>query len=76
MIISHVEWFSVPLVFARFCCQGDRAEEPGPPCGGGQRVLRDAGSVLPAPADARCGHQRPRNGEAEPGGHLEVIHAP
>lgn len=62
--------------FVCFCPSGDGAEEPGQPRGGGERVLRDAGPLLPAPPDAGRGHQRPRDGEAEPGGHLEVPTSP
>lgn len=51
---------------------GDGAEEPGQSRRGGQRLLRNVGPVLPAAADPRRGYQRPRDGQAELGGHLEV----
>lgn len=56
-----------------FCSQGDGAEEPGQSRGGGERVLRNARPFLPAPPNAGRGHQRPWDGEAEFGGHLEVL---
>lgn len=35
--------------------------------------MRNARPLLPTPPNAGCGHQRPRDGEAELGGHLEVL---
>lgn len=61
-----------PSSHPRSGCQGDGAEEPGQSRGGGQRVVRNARPVLPTPPDARRGYQRPGDGQAEPGGHLEV----
>lgn len=63
----------ISLRFAYFGCQGDGAEEPGQSCGGGQRVLRNDRPVLPAAPDTRRGYQRPRDSEAELGGHMEVF---
>lgn len=63
----------ISLVFACSGCQGDGAKEPGQSRGCGHRVLRNARPVLPTPPDACRGYQRPRDGEAELGGHLEVL---
>lgn len=64
------------MLTVRCGCPGNRAEEPGQSRGGGERVLRDARLVLPASPDARRGHQRPRDSQTEPGGHLEVSVSP
>lgn len=51
---------------------GDGAKEPGQPCCGGQRVLRDQGPLCSSAPGSGCGYQRLGHPQTQPGGDLEV----